>query len=155
MLQSLSESLLLFALRAAVRQPVFYLTLLPPKTVEPPNLLHHSPSPIVPHIVFRKPDSAAPSVREVLLSAGTVEGIVTRCERWLEKRGSRPPPNSILRDIVLDSVHMILWVGKSATRPADMTYLLHHLRDHLLKEREELFMENGTVCVDSSLFFPR
>lgn len=32
-----------------------------------------------------------------------------------------------------------------ATRPADVTYLLHHLRDHLLKEREELFMENGTV----------
>ncbi|KIK07143.1 hypothetical protein K443DRAFT_673701 [Laccaria amethystina LaAM-08-1] len=33
----------------------------------------------------------------------------------------------------------------SATRPADVTYLLHHLRDHLLKERQELFMENGTV----------
>ena len=45
--------------------------------------------------------------------------------------------------------------AESATRPADVTYLLHHLRDHLLKEREELFMENGTVCVDSSLFFPR
>jgi ubiquitin related modifier 1 len=41
----------------------------------------------------------------------------------------------------------------SATRPADVTYLLHHLRDHLLKERQELFMENGTVCVDSSLVF--
>ena len=40
-----------------------------------------------------------------------------------------------------------------ATRPADVTYLLHHLRDHLLKEREELFMENGTVCVGSSLVF--
>ena len=95
-------------------------------------------------------DSAAPSVREVLLSAGTVEDIVTRCERWLEKRSSRPPPNSILRDIVLDSVDMILWVGKSATRPADVTYLLHHLGDHLLKE---LFIENGTVCIDSSLAF--
>ena len=54
---------------------------------------------------------------------------------------------------MLDSVDMILWVGKSATRPADVTYLLHHLRDHLLKEHEELFMENGTVCVDSSLVF--
>lgn len=41
----------------------------------------------------------------------------------------------------------------STTRPADVTYLLHHLRDHLLKEREELFMDNGTVCVDSSLVF--
>ena len=58
-------------------------------------------------------DSAASFVGEVLLSAGTVEGIVTRCERWLEKRSSRPPPNSILRDIVLDSVDMILWVQKS------------------------------------------
>ena len=33
-------------------------------------------------------------------------------------------------------------------KPADITYLIHHLRDHLLKEREELFMENGTVYVD-------
>jgi ubiquitin related modifier 1 len=31
------------------------------------------------------------------------------------------------------------------TKPADITYLIHHLRDHLLKERVELFMENGTV----------
>ena len=85
-------------------------------------------------------DSVAPSDREVLLSAGTVEGIVTRCERWLEKRSSRPPPNSILKDIVLDAVDMILWVGKSATRPADV---LHHLRDHLLKEREELLWRMG------------
>ena len=53
---------------------------------------------------------------------------------------------------MLDSVDMILWVGKSATRPADATYL-HHLRDHLLKEREELFIENRTACVDLSLVF--
>jgi hypothetical protein len=33
------------------------------------------------------------------------------------------------------------------TKPADITYLIHHMRDHLLKEREELFMENGTVYV--------
>jgi ubiquitin related modifier 1 len=31
------------------------------------------------------------------------------------------------------------------TKPADIAYLIHHLRDHLLKEREELFMENDTV----------
>ncbi|KAK7449228.1 Ubiquitin-related modifier 1 [Stygiomarasmius scandens] len=30
-------------------------------------------------------------------------------------------------------------------KPADVNYLIHHLRDHLLKERVELFMENGTV----------
>ena len=31
------------------------------------------------------------------------------------------------------------------TKPADITYLIHYLKDHLLKEREELFMENETV----------
>jgi ubiquitin related modifier 1 len=29
--------------------------------------------------------------------------------------------------------------------PADVNYLIHYLRDHLLKERVELFVENGTV----------
>lgn len=33
------------------------------------------------------------------------------------------------------------------TKPADITYLIHHMRDHLLKEREELFMESSTVYV--------
>ncbi|KAJ2919680.1 hypothetical protein MD484_g713, partial [Candolleomyces efflorescens] len=33
----------------------------------------------------------------------------------------------------------------SPTKPADVTYLIHYLRDHLLKERAELFVENGTV----------
>ncbi|KAJ7701766.1 ubiquitin-related modifier 1 [Mycena rosella] len=33
----------------------------------------------------------------------------------------------------------------SETKPADITFLIHHLRDNLLKERVELFMENGTV----------
>lgn len=32
-------------------------------------------------------------------------------------------------------------------RPADITYLMYWLRDNLLKEREELFIENGTVYV--------
>lgn len=31
------------------------------------------------------------------------------------------------------------------TKPADITYLIHHMRDNLLKEREELFMEKDTV----------
>ncbi|KAF9463282.1 hypothetical protein BDZ94DRAFT_1259570 [Collybia nuda] len=31
------------------------------------------------------------------------------------------------------------------TKPADVTYLIHHMRDHLLKEREELFIEDDTV----------
>jgi len=35
-------------------------------------------------------------------------------------------------------------------KPADITYLIHYLRDHLLKERVELFMEEGTVCVSPS-----
>jgi ubiquitin related modifier 1 len=30
-------------------------------------------------------------------------------------------------------------------KQADMIYLIHYLRDHLLKERVELFVENGTV----------
>ncbi|KAF8634368.1 hypothetical protein AX15_000939 [Amanita polypyramis BW_CC] len=31
------------------------------------------------------------------------------------------------------------------TKSADVTYLIHYLRDHLLKEREELFMEDDSV----------
>ncbi len=31
------------------------------------------------------------------------------------------------------------------TKPADITYLIHYLKDHLLKEREELFIEKGTM----------
>lgn len=29
--------------------------------------------------------------------------------------------------------------------PSNVFFLIHHLRDTLLKEREELFIENGTV----------
>jgi ubiquitin related modifier 1 len=32
-------------------------------------------------------------------------------------------------------------------KAADITYLMYWLRDNLLKEREELFIENGTVYV--------
>jgi ubiquitin related modifier 1 len=35
------------------------------------------------------------------------------------------------------------YAGK--TKAADLEYLIYHLRDHLLKERPELFMENGTI----------
>ena len=31
------------------------------------------------------------------------------------------------------------------TRPIDITYLIYYLKDHLLKDRVELFMEKGTV----------
>ncbi|KAI0772790.1 ubiquitin-like modifier 1 [Trametes elegans] len=31
------------------------------------------------------------------------------------------------------------------TKPADLSYLIFWLRDNLLKERAELFVENGTV----------
>ena len=30
-------------------------------------------------------------------------------------------------------------------KAVDVSYLVHHMRDHMLKERAELFMENGTV----------
>lgn len=30
-------------------------------------------------------------------------------------------------------------------KPSDVKYLIHWLRDNLLKEREELFLENDTV----------
>lgn len=41
--------------------------------------------------------------------------------------------------------------GTVDDKPADIDYLIHHLRDHLLKERVELFMENSTVCVLPSM----
>ena len=31
------------------------------------------------------------------------------------------------------------------TKPVDISYLLHYLRDNLLRERVELFMEGGTM----------
>lgn len=34
---------------------------------------------------------------------------------------------------------------QTKTKSADVTYLMYYLRDHLLKERVELFMEAGTV----------
>lgn len=36
-----------------------------------------------------------------------------------------------------------------STRSTDVTYLMHHLRTHVLKERPELFMEGDTVYVYS------
>lgn len=38
-----------------------------------------------------------------------------------------------------------------STKPTDITYLIHYLRDHLLQERAELFEENGTVYVYSAV----
>ena len=34
---------------------------------------------------------------------------------------------------------------ETRTKPADLTFLIFWLKDNLLKEREELFVENGTV----------
>ena len=39
---------------------------------------------------------------------------------------------------------------KPVGRPADVTHLMYWLRDNLLKERPELFIENGTVYVHVS-----
>jgi len=36
-------------------------------------------------------------------------------------------------------------ITEKEKKAADMEYLIHYLRDHLLKERPELFMENKTV----------
>lgn len=38
-------------------------------------------------------------------------------------------------------------VPEGKSKSADITFLMHYLRDHLLKERAELFMEAGTVSV--------
>ena len=42
---------------------------------------------------------------------------------------------------------------QSDSKPADVNYLINYLRDNLLKERAELFVENGTMyainCLDS------
>ena len=40
-------------------------------------------------------------------------------------------------------------------KPVDVTYLLSWLRDNLLKERPELFMEEKTVYACSIFLFPR
>ena len=36
---------------------------------------------------------------------------------------------------------------KANDEPSDVKYLVHWLRDNLLREREEFFLENGTVWV--------
>jgi ubiquitin related modifier 1 len=46
-----------------------------------------------------------------------------------------------------------LMSSNTETKPVDITYLIHHMRDHLLKEREELFMEGTTVYVPTFLPF--
>ncbi|KAF7974599.1 hypothetical protein HWV62_11882 [Athelia sp. TMB] len=35
--------------------------------------------------------------------------------------------------------------AEAKSKSADITFLMHYLRDHLLRERVELFMEAGTV----------
>ncbi|KAF5371046.1 hypothetical protein D9757_010296 [Collybiopsis confluens] len=36
-------------------------------------------------------------------------------------------------------------LSRGETKPADVEYLMHHLRDNLLQERPEHFMEDNTV----------
>lgn len=65
-----------------------------------------------------------------------------RCERWLEKRSSRPPPNSILRNIVLESVDMIvvMWFqGVAHNRTATGPLLLQKTpKETALTSRRQL-----------------
>lgn len=42
--------------------------------------------------------------------------------------------------------------GDAPKKPVDLAYLVFWLRDNLLKERAELFIENGTVYVQQTLF---
>jgi len=51
-------------------------------------------------------------------------------------------PSRVPRD---DSVSLLPSEDGVETRRADITYLIQYLRDNLLKERPELFMENKTV----------
>jgi ubiquitin related modifier 1 len=41
--------------------------------------------------------------------------------------------------------------GDREGKPVDLNFLIHWLKDHLLKERPELFIEGGTVYVGSYL----
>ena len=41
--------------------------------------------------------------------------------------------------------------GDKIGQPADIDFLIHWLKDNLLKERKELFIENGTLYVVSCL----
>ncbi|KIY49768.1 ubiquitin related modifier 1 [Fistulina hepatica ATCC 64428] len=36
-------------------------------------------------------------------------------------------------------------IVEQGDKPADLDFLIHYLKDNLLKEREELFVEEGTV----------
>jgi ubiquitin related modifier 1 len=44
-----------------------------------------------------------------------------------------------------NSTHITNPITAEPTKPIDITYLIYYLKDHLLKERVELFMEKGTV----------
>ena len=59
-------------------------------------------------------------------------------------------PSIVSRDNSTSIAAAISAADKSSTegektKAADVTYLMYYLRDHLLKERVELFMEGGTV----------
>ena len=44
-----------------------------------------------------------------------------------------------------NSTYITNLITVEPTKPIDITYLIYYLKDHMLKERVELFMEKGTV----------
>ena len=50
---------------------------------------------------------------------------------------------TIPESVPIDNSSQLSPVAK--TKPADISYLIHYIRDHHLKERAELFVDNGTV----------
>ncbi|OJA20336.1 hypothetical protein AZE42_10292 [Rhizopogon vesiculosus] len=56
------------------------------------------------------------------------------CSTPSSSSSSTPPSDNVVSS-----------TGAGDTKAADLEYLIYHLRDHLLKERPELFMENGTI----------
>jgi hypothetical protein len=52
-------------------------------------------------------------------------------------------PAAVPKNNSTDSITNLITV--EPTKPIDITYLIYYLKDHMLKERVELFMEKGTV----------
>ncbi len=52
------------------------------------------------------------------------------------------------------TVPLVVSKGKGKEGPVDINFLIHWLNDNLLKERPELFIEGGTVCVSPDVYLP-
>jgi ubiquitin related modifier 1 len=97
------------------------------------------------------------------MSSPPTVAITVQFSGGLEYLFHREPPHPLKLDldvpafVPVDNSSHISAEGAAAvpTKPADVTYLIHHIRNHYLKERVELFMENGTLCVnvDSGPYF--